>query len=263
MKLVDDWGECWRRCSQRWESFGRTVKRAAGWRVWNPGKYGERWHSRFRQQYPLRARPIVVFGLNPGPYGMAQTGIPFTDVMRLRSALPKLAAALEADGEAVEVPALAPTSLRPFLTRTFESSSVRIYRFLSEAFGSAERGVRRVVVANPCPLLFLDGESGKNVTPADLRRAVRPRGGDARALQAQMDRLRWENAEDTLATLRPRQVVLLGRDVQAALGPALVEAIGAEAVLDWEHPARAVPAKWSAGLQRALVSRGIELAGRA
>jgi hypothetical protein len=72
-------------------------------------------------------------GLNPGPYGMAQTGVPFTDLKRLASDLPKLARALAASGESLALPGLAPPSLRPFLTRTFESSAVRVYKFLARA----------------------------------------------------------------------------------------------------------------------------------
>ena len=33
--------------------------------------------------------PLAVFGLNPGPYGMAQSGIPFTDLKRVAERLPQ------------------------------------------------------------------------------------------------------------------------------------------------------------------------------
>ncbi len=256
IQAADPWGAAWRRSSRRWRKFGKAVEQAAGWLVWNPGEYGEKWHSVYRSVYPHGRHPLVVFGLNPGPYGMAQTGIPFTDVKRLRSALPKFAKTLEARDFGVEVPGLAPSTLQPFLSRTFESSSVRIYRFLEEAFGSAEKGCRDVVVANPCPLLFISPETGKNVTPADLGRAVRARGKrDARALLEELNELRAANCKDTLETLQPRGVVLLGRDVQAALGELLRDELGEAKVVDWEHPARAVPEKWSRGLINELKRR--------
>lgn len=235
--------------------MGRKIARATGWQVWNPGRYGESWHGRFRDLYPAAARPILVFGLNPGPYGMSQTGIPFTDIKRLLSDLPRLAGKLQKEGE-VQVPGLAPRSLRPYLTRTFESSSVRVYRFLNETFGSAERGMQQVVMANPCPLLFMDRNEKKNRTPADMSRAMQ--GGPHRAaLLGEVARLRQINSEDAIQTLSPRAAILLGKNAQAILGPMLLDALGQRPVIDWEHPARAVPATWSSGLRRELRVRGL------
>jgi hypothetical protein len=189
---------------------------------------------------------------------MAQTGIPFTDVRRIRERLPLLHRRLVEAGERVEPPGLAPRGLRPFLTRTFESSAVRIYRFLELGWGDPERGWRRVVVANPCPLLFLDPRSGENRTPADLRRRLRARrGGAARVgeLVARFERLRRWSARDAVRALRPRAAVLLGRNVQEALAGILAEEMGERAVIRWPHPARAVPDRWARDLLRRLEPR--------
>ena len=159
------WLRAWSRSSSAWEKLSPRIAAAAGWKVWNPGSYGAPWHRVFREIYPLRERPILMFGLNPGPYGMGQTGIPFTDVRRLRQCLPKMALTLRERGREPRVPGLAPRSLRRFFTREFESSAVRVYRFLELGWGSAEKGWRSVGVANSCPLLFLDPE-GRNQTPA-------------------------------------------------------------------------------------------------
>ena len=259
---AEKWGEAWQNASRRWDKFARKVAKATGWKVWNPGEYGEVWHAELRRCYPPRRAPVMILGLNPGPYGMAQTGIPFTDIKRLQECLPKLVTQLRAGGADVEVPGLAPRSLRPFLTRTFESSSVRVYRFLTEAYGSAEQGLRNVVVANPCPLLFLSPETRKNVTPADLTRAARAVGThDPKVLRGEMDQLRRENCEEALRTLKPAAVVLLGRDVQAALGEFVRSTVAADRVLDYEHPARAIPEKWSRELRHALTQmKVLELA---
>jgi single-strand selective monofunctional uracil DNA glycosylase len=248
------WDAAWRRSAARWEAIVPELRRATGWKIWNPGVYGEPWHDRFRRCYPPGRHPLVLFGLNPGPYGMAQSGIPFTDIARLRSGLPRLARELMEAGEKVETPGLAPGSLRPYLGRTFESSSVRLYRFLERGWGSAETGWRQVVVANPCTLLFIDPASGKNRTPADLGKAVRARGGEAaaRRLEEECDRLRRRCALEALEALNPRGAVLLGRNVQAALGSVLRAQLGESALIFWEHPARAVPDTWAAGLLTAL-----------
>ena len=254
---ADLWGEAWRRAARRWQPLAGRIAATTGWQVWNPGRYGERWHALFRRTYPPFRRPLLLFGLNPGPYGMAQTGIPFTDIKRLDAFLPRLAATLRARGDPMVVPGLAPADLRPYLTRTFESSSVRVYRFLEQTFGTAERGVRHVVVANPCPLLFIDPVEGRNRTPADLGRAAATAGREERAaLLAQSDRLRRKNALDAVETLPPRGCVLLGRNAQAALGDLLRDRLDDHRVVDWEHPARAVPKTWADGLQHELRRRG-------
>lgn len=252
-----DWGGVWRRCARRWEGFARRLGKRTSWRVWNPGRYGERWHRRFREVYPVGPNPILILGLNPGPYGMGQTGIPFTDVRRLETELPDLAGRLRAEGEPVRVPGLAPPDLRPRLSRTFESSSVRIYRFLRLAAGNAGAGWRRVVAANPCPLLFMEGSA--NRTPADLGRVLRAGGVEpsaARKMLEECDRLRRKCVQEAVRALEPRGVVLLGRNVQGALGGDAAFDPVPGGTLCWEHPARAVPDAWAAGLLREIRRRG-------
>ncbi len=254
----DSWGRTKLTAARRWERFAPEIAAATGWQVWNPGLYGERWHRHFRAAYPLARAPLAVFGLNPGPYGMAQSGIPFTDLKRVAERLPRLAAELERRGERLVLPGLAPRSLHPYLTRTFESSAVRVYRFLELGWGSAEEAFRHVVVANPCSLLFMEPTTRKNRTPADLVRVVRARGThDARVLQAEMARLRWRAAEESIRGLAPRAAILFGRDVAEVLSARLAEAFPALPVIAWEHPARAVPETWARGLLDALRERGL------
>ncbi len=250
------WASTKRATARRWEKFAPLVAEATGWQVWNPGLYGERWHAHFRAVYPPNPRPLLIFGLNPGPYGMAQTGIPFTDLKRLVERLPRLAQALTRRGEALALPGLAPASLAPFLTRTFESSAVRVYRFLDLGWGSAEEGFSNVIVANPCTLLFMDRQTMENRTPADLVRAANARGThDALALRDQMDRLRWAAAAESIRALSPRGAILFGRDVAAAMAEPLAGEFPELPVVCWEHPARAVPETWSRGLVAELGKR--------
>jgi single-strand selective monofunctional uracil DNA glycosylase len=251
-----EWGAAWRASAGRWERLVPRLRRTTGWRIWNPGRYGERWHAWFRCCYPPGRRPLAVFGLNPGPYGMAQTGIPFTDLARLTGRLPRLAHELRSAGERLEPPGLAPAGLRPFLERSFESSSVRIYRFLERGWGNSETGWRDFVVANPCTLLFIDPVKRENRTPADLRKRMRAVGAAASVdLVEECERLRSRCAVEALEALDPRGAVLLGRNVQESLGPLLLRLLGTRAVICWEHPARAVPEVWASGLLSALKER--------
>jgi len=234
MTTRDSLQTLWKESAELFEPLAREVAAATGWLVVNPVRYGERWHARFRGCYPLGARPLMFCGLNPGPYGMAQTGVPFTDLKRLASDLPRLARALAAAGERLALPGLAPPELRPFLTRTFESSSVRVYRFLARAYGTAEEALRRIVFVNPCPLLLIEVEGrgtaarGANRTPADLGKALR----DAGSLRERFDAARVVVVCRALELLAPRGAVLLGRDVVKVFGPTLEERLGATATLE-------------------------------
>lgn len=136
---------------------------------------------------------------------------------------------------------------------------MRVYRFLELGWGSAEKAWRRLAVANACPLLFVDPASGENRTPAELRRAAsRGRRGDVRAreLCAECDRLRCLSAREAGQVLQPVGVVLLGKNVQRTLRAEIEERLGRSAVLEWEHPARAVPESWARGLLREIRLRG-------
>jgi hypothetical protein len=252
------WGSAWRSSARRWERLAAPIASATGWKVWNPGRYGEPWHALFRKTYPVQPGGILIFGLNPGPYGMAQTGIPFTDLKRLEACLPVLADAIRRRDGGLRLPGLAPRNLHPFLSRTFESSAVRVYRFLDFGWGSAEEGWKQVAVANGCSLLFMD-PSGKNRTPADLyaaaARLTRNRQTAKQILDACLQ-TRCLAARDAVRALSPRGVVLLGKDTQGALGGEMERLLGGARTLGWEHPARAVPDRWARGLLAAIVRRG-------
>jgi single-strand selective monofunctional uracil DNA glycosylase len=255
---AEAWDRAWRRSARRWQSLAPRIAASTGWKIWNPGLYAASWHALFRKEYPASAGCILVFGLNPGPYGMAQTGIPFTDLKRLREHLPRLAKGLERRGCSLAGVGLAPRSLRPYLSRTFESSAVRVYRFLSRGWGSAEDGWRSVVVANPCSLLFMDA-AGENRTPADLVGAVSRRTGSlvaARRLRERCNALRRLAAREAVRVLSPRGVVLLGKDAQRAMQTGIAPLLGPDSILGWEHPARAVPDRWAMGLLEEIKRRG-------
>ena len=48
--------------------------------VYNPLDYARRSHEAYLKKYGSSLRRVVLVGMNPGPFGMAQTGVPFGDV---------------------------------------------------------------------------------------------------------------------------------------------------------------------------------------
>jgi single-strand selective monofunctional uracil DNA glycosylase len=223
----------WRENARRWESVARDA-RAAGLEVWNPARYAARTHTEFLRRFPPRRGALLALGLNPGPYGMAQTGIPFTDCRTARSEL----------GLELELPGCAPADLAGRLRKetgrwrgTYERSSLGVYAFLHQAWGGLERAYANWFVGNPCPLLFLE-PGGWNVTPAHpkLRRIVG------------MQELREIAVERFAAALKPRAIVCLGQDVAKAVEAVGERLVGRERYLRYPHPARAVPKRWAQGL---------------
>lgn len=242
MALVDDLVAEWRANAERWESVAKRA-RSAGVDAWNPGLYAGDVHERFLRAFPPKRGALLALGLNPGPAGMAQTGVPFTDCRTARGRL----------GIPLEIPGRAPADLARRLRKengrwklTYERSSLVVYTFLDAAWGDLRTAYANWFVGNPCPLLFLDPDAW-NVTPADAR-LKRVEG---------MQELRREAVERFAAILRPRGAVCLGADVATAVGDACAAAVGENRVVRWPHPARAAPKAWAADLKRELTRRGL------
>lgn len=130
--------------------------------VYYPLEYAWKPHRQYLQQYGGSGGKQVLFvGMNPGPWGMAQTGIPFGDVPSVRDYL-----AICADVE--QPPDMHPKRpVQGFSCARREVSGSRLWRFFAERYGSAERFFSRHFVINYCPLLFMR-DSGANLTPDKL-----------------------------------------------------------------------------------------------
>jgi len=109
---------------------------------------------------------VVFAGMNPGPWGMAQTGVPFGEVGIVREWL------------GIQEPVDRPPDEHPgrpvlgfALTRS-EASGLRLWGLMRRRFRTPEAFFAGHFVANYCPLLFLDA-GGRNLTPDRLRSADR------------------------------------------------------------------------------------------
>lgn len=129
--------------------------------VYNPLEYARKSHEAYLRRYGRGPKEVVFLGMNPGPWGMAQTGVPFGEV------------AIVCDWLKINEPVDRPETENPAKPVTgldckrSEVSGRRLWGFFRERFGEPERFFRRFFVANYCPLLFLE-ESGRNRTPVQL-----------------------------------------------------------------------------------------------
>lgn len=211
--------------------------------VLNPLEYAAAPHREYLRRYGA-GRPEVLFvGMNPGPWGMAQTGVPFGAVSAVR------------DWMGIEGPVKRPAREHPkrpiegFSCTREEVSGARLWGWARERFQTPKRFFSRFFVGNYCPLLFLD-EGGRNVTPDKLRAAERRAVEEPcnRALRRVAEHLgvRWVIGVGGYAEKRAR-AALQGLDVKIAR------------VL---HPSPASPAAnrgWSEAATRELRELGIEV----
>jgi single-strand selective monofunctional uracil DNA glycosylase len=211
--------------------------------VYDPYHYARAPWSEYVRRYGAGAKDVVLVGMNPGPFGMAQTGVPFGEVSLVR------------DWLGVEGPVGRPPvehRKRPvsgFGCPRSEVSGARLWGFARDRFGTPERFFARFFVANYCPLLFLE-ESGRNVTPDKLRAAERE--PLLRACDAALRQM--------IAALRPRTVVGVGHFAEARARVALAD-VGVE-IGRIPHPSPASPAAnrgWAEQAERALADLGIRL----
>jgi len=162
--------------------------------VYNPLEYAREPHRQYQHRYGKRPKEVVLLGMNPGPWGMAQTGVPFGEIGAVR------------DWMGIEAPVGQPRRLHPkrpvlgFACSRREVSGQRLWGWAQKNFGKAEVFFKRFFVANYCPLMFID-KGGINLTPDKLKAA------DARPLFAACDRA----LRRTIVYLKPEHVVGIGQ----------------------------------------------------
>jgi single-strand selective monofunctional uracil DNA glycosylase len=209
--------------------------------VYNPLIYAWRSHLRYLEQYGRGRKEVVLVGMNPGPWGMAQTGVPFGDVEMVRDWL-----GIE---ERVEAPAHSHPK-RPvngFECRRSEVSGRRVWGWARDRFGTPENFFARFFIANYCPLCFLE-ESGRNRTPDRLPKSERE------SLLAFCDRALYR----AVLLLRPRHVVGVGRFAAERVAAALEDL--PVAVGGITHPSPANPRAnkgWAQLAEKELGDQGI------
>jgi single-strand selective monofunctional uracil DNA glycosylase len=210
--------------------------------VYNPLCYAREPHERYLERYGGGPKEVVLVGMNPGPFGMMQTGVPFGEVRLVRDWL-------RIEGAVGKPPREHPK--RPvagFACRRSEVSGARLWGWARERFGTPERFFARFFVCNWCPLGFL-AASGANLTPDKLAAAERA------ALERVCDRALAE----VVAALAPRLAVGVGAFAERALARSLR---GAVPIARIPHPSPASPAAnrgWSAQAEAALAAAGVEL----
>ena len=212
--------------------------------VYNPLSYAWSAHRQYLERYGCNLEmEVILLGMNPGPWGMAQTGVPFGEVTLVRQWL-----GIEAEIERPE-DEHPKRRVEGFDCHRSEVSGRRLWGWAKEQFGTPQEFFRRFFVANYCPLMFLEA-SGRNRTPDRLPAAEREP-----LIEACDEALRR-----TVDVCEPRFVVGVGRFAEQRARQALQGvSVQIGRIL---HPSPASPAanrNWQDQARAELGQMGIDL----
>jgi single-strand selective monofunctional uracil DNA glycosylase len=126
--------------------------------VYQPLEYARAAHESYLARFGSGPKRVVFLGMNPGPFGMAQTGVPFGEIAAVRDWM----GICEPVGQPVREHPKRP--IKGFECLQSEVSGRRLWGLFAQRFGSAEQFFQHHFVANFCPLVFMS-ESGANLTP--------------------------------------------------------------------------------------------------
>ncbi|MBO3704191.1 MAG: single-stranded DNA-binding protein [Candidatus Accumulibacter sp.] len=208
--------------------------------TYDPLTYAWAAHEMYLRRYAVGLRRVVFLGMNPGPFGMVQCGVPFGEIALVRDWLGIVAT--------VEKPALE-NPWRPiegFACTRSEVSGRRLWGLFRDRFGCAERFFADHFVANYCPLAFF--ARARNLTPDKMP------GEEGVALRAACD----SHLQTLVAVLQPEWVIGVGAFAEArALAALAGTGVKIGRVL---HPSPASPAAnggWAEAATRQLVALGV------
>lgn len=211
--------------------------------VYQPLDYARAAWVSYVRRYGAGPKQVLLVGMNPGPFGMAQTGVPFGEVELVRDWLGIDAAIEKPRREHPKRP------VEGFACRRREVSGQRLWGWARDRFEKPERFFTRFFVANYCPLLFLEA-GGRNRTPDKLPAAERA------PLEVACDAA----LRRTVEILRPALVVGVGGFAETRARAALAD-LGV-AIGRIPHPSPASPTAnrgWAPQAERALRELGVEL----
>ena len=129
--------------------------------VYNPLEYAWQPFESYANLYGRGRKRVLFLGMNPGPWGMAQTGVPFGEVAHVRDWLGIQETVGKPRREHPKRP------VQGFLCPRSETSGRRLWSLLKAVYGEPASFFKDHFIANYCPLVFME-ESGRNRTPDKL-----------------------------------------------------------------------------------------------
>lgn len=210
--------------------------------VYNPLEYARKPFDAYVRRYGGK-KEILLVGMNPGPFGMAQTGVPFGDIGMVR------------DWLGIEEPVGVPARQHPkrpvlgFKCPRGEVSGQRLWGWAKERYGEPRHFFDRFFVANYCPLVFME-ESGRNRTPDKL----------AKSEKEKLFSICDHGLAETVRAMAPHLVIGVGRFAASRAEAALADLPVRVGMIS--HPSPANPRAnrgWSRLVEEELAEMGVQI----
>ncbi len=219
--------------------------------VYDPHDYAWAPYEAYVNRYGAGRKRVVLLGMNPGPFGMMQTGVPFGEIAAVRDWMDIRARVDRPAHEHQKRP------IEGFSCRRSEVSGRRLWGWAAARFGTAPAFFADWFVLNYCPLAFLEA-SGRNFTPDKL----------PAALLAQVHAACNRHLAAALTTLAPQWAIGVGafaeKRIRAVVESDLIDGAVARRIRVGQilHPSPASPAAnrgWEAAAEKQLAALGVPL----
>jgi single-strand selective monofunctional uracil DNA glycosylase len=210
--------------------------------VYNPLAYAHDAHDTYLKKYGSNKRRVIFLGMNPGPYGMMQVGVPFGEVNFVRDWLGITEGVTPPKSQHPKRP------IEGFECKRSEVSGKRFWGWAQQRWQTADAFFADCFVLNYCPLIFLE-ESGKNITPDKLTALERQQ------LEAVCD----EHLREAVAILEPEWCIGIGAFAKKRLEIAL-EPAPDRTITQILHPSPQSPQAnkgWSQAVEITLADLGV------
>ena len=208
--------------------------------VYNPLDYAWKAHRQYLERYARDSCRVLLLGMNPGPWGMAQTGVPFGEIDAVRNWMK------------IEAKIGKPTDEHPkrpiegFACTRSEVSGRRLWGLFAERFETADAFFDEHFVTNYCPLVFMEA-SARNFTPDKLPKS------DRGTIEAVCD----AHLKAVVASLQPEWLIGVGAFAEKRLAAVAQASMKTGRIL---HPSPASPAAnrgWAEAATQQLIDMNV------
>ena len=211
--------------------------------IYAPLEYAWEPHKRYITRFGRGSREVILVGMNPGPFGMAQTGVPFGDIKMVRGWMGITGSVGRPEKEHPKRPILG------FDCPRGEVSGTRLWSWAQDLFGTPEQFFSQFFVHNYCPLAFMDA-GGRNITPDKLAKEDR----------APLFRVCDQALRDLIDAMQPKFMIGIGAFAEAKIRAVAPDFQGTTGRI--LHPSPASPAAnrgWAEAATAGLRALGVPL----
>ncbi len=194
--------------------------------VCNPLVYAWENYAEYVRMSVSNSSIILFLGMNPGPYGMMQTGVPFGDINAVKNYL-------KISGTVLEPECNPPHKRVEGMKISRGEISGQKFWKMASTYGSPEEFFAVASVFSFCPLAFIDGR--RNITPDELPVSDRKT----------IDRICGSSLSALLDILSPSRCIALGHYAEKRLLSS-----GVDAPVYFPHPSPRNPKSmefWDSG----------------